>query len=83
MARALDLAGIGDAAGAPLLRSLQGREWGMHASSGFDHAATTNQIAQAASPPTPSASSGQALAKNTSMGHATWELCDAKMATRP
>jgi len=29
----------------------------------------TNQLAQAASPPTPSASSGQALAKSARMGH--------------
>src|SRR5271166_4910669 len=67
VAQAFDLADISSAVGAPLLRSLQGRESGMHASSGFDHAATANQIAQAASPPT--------LAKNARMGHPLWEWC--------
>ena len=47
----------------------------MHASSGFDHAATTNQIARAASPPT--------LARNARMGHPRWEWCNAKTAHTP
>jgi hypothetical protein len=35
VAQAFDLTGVSNTAGAPLLRSLQGRESGMHASSGF------------------------------------------------
>ena len=34
-----------------------------------------NRAASAASPPTPSTSSGQALAKNARMGHPQWERC--------
>jgi hypothetical protein len=75
VAQAFDLAGISNTAGAPLLRSLQGRESGMHASSGFAHAATTNQIARAASQPT--------LAKNARMGHPPWEWCNARMGHPP
>jgi len=42
VAQAFDFAGISNAVGAPLLRSLQGRESGMHASRAFDRA--TQQI---------------------------------------
>ncbi len=61
MAQPFDLVGISNAVGAPLLRSLQGRDWGMHASRAFDRSTTTNHIAHAALPPT--------LAKNARMGH--------------
>jgi hypothetical protein len=61
VAQAFDLVGISNAVGAPLLRSLQGRESGMRASRAFDRATATNHIANAASPP--------ALAKNARTGH--------------
>jgi hypothetical protein len=38
----------------------------------------TNPIAQASSPPTPSTSSGQALAKNARMGHPPWGMVQCK-----
>jgi hypothetical protein len=49
----------------------------MPAPRGFDHVSATNQIAQAASPPT--------LAKNARMGHPQWEWCmrrSPKVGTR-
>jgi hypothetical protein len=41
------------------------------------------RVAPAASPPTPSTSSGQALTKNARMGHPPWEWCNAKMSRPP
>jgi hypothetical protein len=47
----------------------KGRELEMLAPRGFDHASTTKSNSTRNIVPTPSASSGQALAKNARMGH--------------
>src|SRR5713101_8457451 len=83
VAQAFDLAGHSQHNGCAVLRVLcEGRETEM-AERTVDHATLrqvrcklcgmTNEIVQASSQPTPSASSGQALAKNARMGHPLWE----------
>ena len=75
MAQAFDLAGITKAAGAPSFAFLaKGGSRKCPRQAGLITCRQQNQIAHAATPPTPSTSSGQALAKNARMGHPQWEL---------
>ena len=64
--------------GYPVLRAGEGRVDDLH-----NGRCRTDKSAPAASPPTPSTSSRQALAKNARMGHPPWEWCNAKMGHPP
>src|SRR5258708_38944987 len=79
--QALDLAGITNTVGVPVpsrfLRKGGSRECRRQLR--LIACPQQNQIAHAASPPTPSASSGQALAKNARLGHPQREWCSAKI----